>query len=100
MSFWPLIAAVTVVTLLIKGGGPALIGARSLPPPLLRVVALLAPALLPALVVTTALADGTRLHVGANTVGVAPAALLLLRGAPVLVAVLAAAVVTALLRLL
>ena len=61
---------------------------------------LLVPALLAALVVTAALADGTQLHVGADTGGVAFAGLLLLREVPVLPAVLAAAAATALLRLL
>lgn len=95
-----LIAAVAVVTMLVKGGGPALVGARPLPAPLLRVVTLLAPPLLAALVVTSALANGSHLHVGADTAGVAVAVVLLVRGAGVLPAVLVAAVVTALVRLL
>lgn len=95
-----LIAAVAAVTMLVKGIGPAAMGERVLPAPVLRVVTLLAPALLAALVVTSALADGTRLHVGADTAGVAVAGALLLRGLGVLPAVVVAAVVTALLRLL
>jgi hypothetical protein len=74
------------------------LGARPLPPPVLRVVALLAAPLVGALVVTTALADGTRLHVGADTAGVLVAGVLLLRRVPVLAAVLVAVVTTALLR--
>lgn len=97
---WLLIALVTGVTMLIKGAGPALVGGRTLPPPLVRVVALLAPALMAALVVTSALADGAVLHAGADTVGVAVAAVLLWRGTTVLPAVLVAAAVTALLRAL
>ena len=49
---------------------------------------------------TSALADGDRLHVGADTVGVAAGGLLLWRRAPLLVVVLGAAVVTAGLRAL
>ena len=45
-----------------------------------------------------ALADGNRLHVGADTAGVAVAAVLLWRRAPVLVVVVVAAAVTAGLR--
>jgi len=63
------------------------------------VVVLMAPALLTALVVTSALADGDRLHLGADTVGVAVGGLVLWRRGPLVVAVLAAVVVTALLRL-
>ena len=96
---WLSIALVALVTAAIKGVGPLALGERPLPAPLARVVALLAPALLAALVVTTALADGRRLQVGADSAGVAVAALLLLRGVTVLPVVLAAAAVTALLRL-
>jgi branched-subunit amino acid transport protein len=98
MSTWGLIALVAVVTVVLKGLGPAVLGARPLPPPVLRVVALLAAPLVGALVVTTALADGTRLHVGADTAGVLVAGVLLLRRVPVLAAVLVAVVTTALLR--
>lgn len=98
MSVYPLIVLVAVTTLLAKGIGPAATGARELPAPAVRVVVLLAPALLSALIVTNALADGARLHVGADTAGAAVAALLLWRKAPVLVVVIAAAVSTALLR--
>lgn len=95
---WLLIALCSMVTLVTKGIGPAVTGSRALPASLTQVVVLLAPALLAALVVTQALADGPRLHVGADTAGVAAAALLLWRGAPLLVVVVTAAVVTALLR--
>ena len=95
---WLVIALCAAVTFAIKGLGPAAMGSRQLPPRLARVVGLLAAALLSALVVTSALADGQRLHVGADTAGVAVAGLLLLRRVPVLPVVVAAAAVTALLR--
>ena len=60
----------------------------------------MAPALLAALVVTQALADGERLHVGADTAGVAAAGLVVWRGGSVLPAVGLAVVVTAGLRAL
>ena len=100
MRVWTTIALVAAVTFAIKGVGPAALGDRALPPAFTRVVVLLAPALLAALVVTNALADGPRLHVGADTGGVAVAGVLLLRGVTVLPAVLVAAAVTAALRAL
>jgi branched-subunit amino acid transport protein len=99
VSVWPTIALVALVTFAIKGIGPALLGDRDLPPAFTRVVLLLAPALLAALVITNAAADGPRVQVGADTAGVALAGLLLLRGVGVLPVVLVAAVATALLRL-
>jgi branched-subunit amino acid transport protein len=96
---WLLIALVAGVTFAIKGAGPATMGERQLPAHLTGVVVLLAPALLAALVVTSALADGDQWLAGANTVGVACAGLLLWRRAPVIVVVLGAAAVTALIRL-
>ena len=99
-TVWTVVALCTVVTFLAKGLGPAAIGARELPVPLTRVVALLASALLTALVVTNALADGDRLRIGADTAGAVVAALLLWRRAHLLVVVVAAAGVTAGLRAL
>jgi branched-subunit amino acid transport protein len=95
-----LIVLCALTTLLTRGIGPAAVGGRELPAPLVRVVLLLASALLAALVVTSALADGPQLHVGADTAGVAFAGVLLWRKAPVLVVVIGAAVVTAGLRAL
>lgn len=96
---WLLIALCALTTFVAKGVGPLVTGSRELPAPLARVVVLLASALLSALVVTSALADGDRLHLGADTAGVAVAGVLLWRRAPVLVVVVVAAAVTALLRL-
>ena len=99
MRVWATIALVALVTFAIKGIGPALLGDRELPPAFTRIVVLLAPALLAALVITNAAADGPRLQLGADTAGVAAAGVLLVRGITVLPAVLVAAAVTALLRL-
>ena len=92
------VALCALTTLLVRGIGPLAAGARDLPAPAVRVVVLLAPALLAALVVTNALADGDRLRLGADTAGAVVAALLLWRRAHVLVVVVAAAGVTAGLR--
>ena len=100
MNLWLLIAGCVVTTALIKAAGPVVVGGRELPPGFLRVVARMAPALLAALVVTAAVADGQHLAVGAETVGVAVAGVLLWRCRSLVLAVVAAVVVTAVLRAL
>ncbi|MCY7395883.1 MAG: AzlD domain-containing protein [Nocardioides sp.] len=96
---WWTIAGCTLVTALIKAIGPVALGGRDLPPRLIGVITLMAPALLAALVVTSTFAVGDQWHVGANTVGVAVGGVILVRRGPLVVAVLAAVTVTALLRL-
>lgn len=98
-TVWVVVALVALVTFVTKGAGPATTGSRELPAPAVRVVVLLSSALLSALVVTNAAADGDRLHLGADTVGALVAAVLLWRRVHVLLAVLAAAAVAAGLRL-
>lgn len=95
---WAVIVLAAVTTFVTKAIGPFATGSRELPEPAVRVVVLLGSALLAALVVTNALADGDRLRVGADTAGAAVAALLLWRKAHVLVVVVAAAATTAALR--
>jgi len=97
-TVWLVVALCAVATAVTKGLGPALTGARELPAPALRVVGLLGSALVSALVVTNALADGDRLAVGADTAGVLVAGVLLWRRASLVLAVIAAAAVTAGLR--
>lgn len=99
-TVWAVVLLCALTTVVAKGIGPAATGARELPPAAVRVVVLLGPALLAALVVTNALADGDRLHVGADTAGALMAAVLLWRRAHLLVVVVGAAVVTAALRAL
>ena len=70
---WAVVGGAAAVTALIKGIGPFALGGRELPGWFARVVVLLAPALLAALVVSSALADGRHLHIGADTAGVAVA---------------------------
>ena len=94
-----LIAACAVITAAIKGAGPVALGGRELPGWFSSIVAMMAPALFAALVVTQALADGREWAVGADTVGVALAAVAAWRGASVIAVVFIAAVTTALLRL-
>jgi branched-subunit amino acid transport protein len=92
------IAGCAVTTWAIKGIGPLALGGRELPLWFTSVVILLAPALFSALVVTQALADGERLAIGADTVGVAAGGLVAWRTGSVIGCVVVAALVTALLR--
>jgi branched-subunit amino acid transport protein len=99
VTFWLLIGACAVMTAVVKGIGPWALGGRDLPgwfPPL---VTAMVPALLAALVVTAAIADGRRIQVGADTAGVAAALLVAWRGGSMLAVVLVAVAVTAGLRL-
>ena len=95
---WLLIAALTAMSFVVKGIGPALVGGRPLPARASGVIACLAAALLAALVVTSVLADGKQLTVGADTAGVGVAAVLLVLRVPLIVACVVAVVVTAVLR--
>src|SRR5205814_8763042 len=70
---WALIGLCAAVTFAIKAAGPIALGRRDLPGWFTDVIALMAPALLAALVVTAALADGDHLAVAADTAGVAGA---------------------------
>jgi branched-subunit amino acid transport protein len=97
---WAIVGGSAAVTAVIKGIGPFALGGRELPRWFNDVVALLAAALLAALVVTSALADGKHLHIGADTAGVTVAGIALARGASVIVGVVLAAGVTAALRAL
>ena len=87
MEIWLLIAGCVVTTVLVKAAGPVILGGRELPPIVMRLVASLAPALLAALVVTTALADGQQLQIGAETAGVVAGGVLLWFGRSVVLAV-------------
>jgi branched chain amino acid efflux pump len=98
VDVWLLIAACVATTVLIKAAGPVLLGGRDLPPVALRVIACMAPALLAALVVTTAFAEGRRFEVGADAVGMVAGGILLWRGRSLVLSVLVAMAVTAALR--
>jgi branched-subunit amino acid transport protein len=97
---WLLILGCAALTVAIKALGPVLLGGRELPTWFDRVVLLLAPTLLCALVVTSVLADGRSWSVGAHTVGVGVAAVMLWRRWSLVLCVVVAVVVTAGLRAL
>ena len=96
---WLLVAGVGLATVGIKGLGPVLLGGRRLPGRIQEVLRLLGPALLAALVVTQVFGADRGLVVDARLAGLAAALVALLLRAPVLGVVIAAAVVTALVRL-
>ncbi|GAB94565.1 putative membrane protein [Kineosphaera limosa] len=96
---WLLIVGLAAITFALKAAGPVALGGRPLPAPALRVIALLAAPLMCALVVTALFSDGPRWSVGAHTIGVAVAGLLMWRWRlPLLWAALVATALTALLR--
>lgn len=97
-AVWVTIVALALATAAIRAAGPVALGGRDLPPRLTAVVALLAPALLAALVVTQTLATENGLAVDARLAGLAAAGVALAARRSVLVAVLAAAAVAALVR--
>ena len=98
-TLWVLIVGCAVLTAVIKGVGPVALGGRELPTWFGHLVAAMVPALLAALVVTAALADGRELELGADTVGVAAAGVVAVRGGSVVLAVGLGVLVTAGLRL-
>jgi hypothetical protein len=80
--------------------GPLLLGGRPLPSGAMTVIGLMASALLAALVVVETFGKGQSLTLDARAAGVAVAAAALALRAPPIVAVLAAAAVTAITRAL
>jgi branched-subunit amino acid transport protein len=97
---WITVVAVGALTIAFKAVGPVAIGGRTLPPRLLGLVELLAPALLAALVVTQVFGRERDLVLDARAVGLAAAVVALMARAPILVVVVAAAAATAAARAL
>ena len=98
-SLWVSIVTVTLACAGIKAAGPILAGGRELPPRATAVLGLLTPALLTALVITGTFGEGGHLTIDEKALGVGAAAIAVALRTPVLVAVVLAAVVTALARL-
>ena len=97
---WWTVALVGAATVAIKGAGPILLGGRPLPPRLARVIALLAPALLAALVAINTFGAERALVLDERALGVGAAAIAIGFRAPPLVVVVVAAAVTATARAL
>jgi branched-subunit amino acid transport protein len=89
---WIVVLGASAGTLVIKGLAPAVLGGRALPRRLSGVMALLAPTLLAALIVTNTFATGRELVIDARAAGLLAALVAVLLRAPVLVVILAAAV--------
>jgi branched-subunit amino acid transport protein len=97
-TVWLCVVVVGAATVAIKAGGPVFAGGRALPLGTSRVVDLLAPALLAALVATQAFASDGALVLDERAAGLLAAGVAIVLRAPLLVVVLSAAVTAALLR--
>lgn len=97
---WWTVVLVGVATVGLKGAGPVLLGGRQLPERAGRVIGLLAPALLAALVAINTFGDGQSLVVDERALGVGAAVVAIWLKAPPLVVVVVAAAVTAVARAL
>ena len=95
---WLVVTLVGAGTIAIKAIGPVMLGGRPLPDGLSRVIELLAPALLGALVAVQTFGNGQALALDERLIGVAVAAVAIWRRAPLLVVVIVATVTTALAR--
>jgi branched-subunit amino acid transport protein len=95
---WLCVLAVGLATVAIKASGPVLAAGRELPRSTARVVDLLAPAVLAALVATQAFATDEELVLDERAAGLLAAGVAILLRAPLLVVVLAAAATAAGLR--
>ena len=99
-ALWITIVAVALASAAIRAFGPILVGGRELPQSANVVIALLAPTLLAALVVTQTFGEDGRLVLDEKAIGIAVAAVALAFRAPVLLAVALTVVATALARAL
>jgi branched-subunit amino acid transport protein len=97
---WTAVLVVGLATVAIKAAGPVLATDRELPAGASRVVDLLAPSLLAALVATQALADDESLVLDERAAGLLAAAVAVLLRAPLLLVIVVAAATAAGLRVL
>jgi branched-subunit amino acid transport protein len=97
---WIVTGVLTVVCFVIKAAGPVALGGRDLPRWADRLIVLLPPALLSALVIVQTFADGKALALDARAAGLAAAVVAVALRAPLLVVLLVAAATAAGLRAL
>jgi branched-subunit amino acid transport protein len=97
---WIVVIAVGAATIAFKAAGPVLLGGRQLPERVPSLVALLAPVLLTALIVTQTVGGDGELSLDARLPGVAAGAVAVWRRLPIVAAMTIAAAVTAAARLL
>ena len=100
MTGWIVVGALGAATMLLKAAGPMLLGGRELPERVTRLLTLLAPALLAALIAVLVFGGDRRLVVDERLVGLGAAVVAAALRAPIIVVVVAAAVATALVRAL
>jgi Branched-chain amino acid transport protein (AzlD) len=98
MKTWILIGVLALGSLLMKTLGPVLAGGRQPPARLTRVIALIAPALISALIVVSTFTQGQRLIIDARAAGLAIGAIALWFRVPAVLAMLLAVIACALLR--
>jgi branched-subunit amino acid transport protein len=98
-TIWVGILGAAVISLTVKAAGPALVGHRQLPAWVRGVIALLAPALLAALVVTDVFGPHWSTLNGPVLGGLAATAAAKILRAPLLLAVIVGVAATALIRL-
>ena len=98
MALWVAIVGAALASAAIKAAGPVLLGGRDLPPLAVALVAMLAPALLTALVVSETFGEEGHLVLDERAIGVAVAGVALALRAPMLLAITLAVVATALAR--
>ncbi len=98
---WITIGCLALATALVKAAGPVVLGGRPLPDAALGVIALLAPALLGALVVTQTFGgEGSELTVDARVAGVAAAGVALALRWSIVPTIVLAGAAAAIVRLL
>jgi branched chain amino acid efflux pump len=97
---WATVLFVGAGTLVLKSVGPVMVAGRQLPRRADRLLALLAPAILAALVVSETFANGRSLVVDARLAGAGAGVLAVLLRAPLWLVIVAGAVTTAAVRLL
>jgi branched-subunit amino acid transport protein len=94
------IAVVGAATIAFKASGPVLLGDRKLPPRAQDLVAVLAPAMLAALVVTQTVGGDSEIVLDERLAGVAAGGVAIWLRAPLIVVMVVAGATAALLRLL
>jgi branched-subunit amino acid transport protein len=97
---WISVLAIGAGTVVLKAVGPVGVANKELHPRAAELLAMVAPAILAALVVTETFADGRHLVIDARIAGVAAGAVAAVVRAPLWVVVIAGALATALVRLL
>jgi branched-subunit amino acid transport protein len=95
---WAVVVVVGAGTALLKAVGPVGVAARRLPDPIARLLELVAPAILAALVVVETFANGRTLVPDARLAGVGAGVLAVALRAPLWLVVIAGATATALVR--